>query len=163
MRHSLQLLSGMVVVFASCGRQPSGATTRPEPDDGVQQAAVKPEAPSSTDAEEASLQEVASSYFKALFTGDADGATRLATAPFSLDRKKVLQGREAVESVHQDIVRKKGKRAVPDFTISRTDRAPALDRDVFPRYAAFRVTVGREHIDIYVSREMPPKVIGFSD
>ena len=162
MRNCLLALAGMVVAVSSCGRRPDENAT-PKPDNAKPPAVAHSEVAVVADTEEVDLKGVASSYFEALFSGDADGATRLATTPFSLDEKKVLHNRETVESIHQSIVREKGKRPIPKYAISKTDKAPALDPDVFPRYAAFRIMIDGEHLDVYVSKEMPQKVIGIRD
>ena len=111
----------------------------------------------------AASQKIASSYFEALISGDAERANELSKAPFFFDRKRVLKEKTEVETAHLRIAEDKGKRDVPKYTIARTSRAPRLDRDVFPKYAAYRILIGDEHIDIYVSDDDSPKVIGFSD
>ena len=92
-----------------------------------------------------------------------DSANELSKAPYSLDRRIVLKTKKDVEAVHQKIIADKGARKLPEFTVAKTDAAPALDTNVFPKYVAFRFLVGREGIDIYVSADGSPKVIGFSD
>ncbi|MCX6880582.1 MAG: hypothetical protein NTW21_43270 [Verrucomicrobia bacterium] len=110
-------------------------------------------------------RDTATAYFEALMKGSVEGVNALVAAPFSFDRKQVLQTKEEVEKKHQEIVAKKGKRKVPEYTVGIPAKAPALDRKVFPEYEVFRITLagGDEHIDIYVSKGATPKVIGFSD
>ena len=163
MKYCVLALAGMTVAVSSCRRRPNESATPPKRGNAMPPAVVHSEAPAVADTGEAALQGVASSYFEALFSGDADGATRLATTPFFFDRKKVLHDREAVESMHENIVGEKGKRPIPKYAISKTYKAPALDRDVFRSYIAYRIMVDGEHIDVYVSKEMPQKVVGFSD
>ena len=108
-------------------------------------------------------QVAAAGYFEALFTGNAKKATELSAAPFSLDRVKVLQTIDEVAEIHDKIARDKGSRKLPPYTIAPTDKAPKLEAKVFPKYEAYRVSIGDEHIDIYVTKDDKPKVIGFSD
>ncbi len=113
-------------------------------------------------------KQVAAAYFEALTKGDIAAADTLATAPFSLDRKKVLATHAEVKAIHQKILANKGQRAVPKYTIDVTTAAPPLDPKQFPAYLAFRVTITMEsgkaeHVDIYVSKMAPPKILGFSD
>jgi hypothetical protein len=116
------------------------------------------------DAKAKQEQTQAEAYFKALVTAEVEQANALVAVPFSLDRKKVLKTLDEVHAAHQRIAGQKGKRPVPEFTISRTEVAPALDAAVFPKYVAYRLIIaGKEHIDIYVSIGETPKVLGFSD
>jgi hypothetical protein len=108
-------------------------------------------------------KEIAGKYFAALFSGDAEKASALCAVPFSMDRKKVLETKEEVDAMHKDVATKKGKRELPAYTIEKTDAAPKLDEKVFPKYVAYRVTVGGEHVDVYVTQGDDSKVIGFSD
>ena len=110
-------------------------------------------------------RDTATAYFEALMKGDVGGVNALVAAPFSFDRKQVLQTKEEVEKKHQEIVAKKGKRKVPEYTVGIPAKAPELDRKIFPEYEVFRITIAGddEHIDIYVSKGATPKVIGFSD
>jgi hypothetical protein len=163
MRYRALAVAGMAVAFSSCSRRPTEVVTVPEPDKTAPPAVVHREAAAVADAAEADPQGVAASYFEALFSGDAARATGLATTPFSLDRKKILRDRKAVESMHLSVAEKKGKRPVPRYTIGRTDMAPALAPEVFPSYVAYRIVIDGEHVDVYVSTEAPRKVVGFSD
>jgi hypothetical protein len=116
---------------------------------------------------EPSPKALAAAYFEAVIKGDLDAANAASTVPYSFDRKKVLKTQQELEEMHRDIVKKKGKREVPRYTIESTDKAPELDPKVFPAYLAFRVTVKTDQrsdtIDIYVLKESPAKVIGVSD
>ncbi|HUT14318.1 MAG TPA: hypothetical protein VMY42_27780 [Thermoguttaceae bacterium] len=109
-------------------------------------------------------RDIATAYFEALMKGDIEGVNALVAAPFSFDRKQVLQTKEEVEKKHQEVVEMKGKRKVPEYTVSIPANAPELDRKVFPKYDVFRITIAGddEHIDIYVRKDSP-KVIGVSD
>lgn len=109
-------------------------------------------------------QAQAAAYFEAIMAGDVGKANALIDVPYSLDRKSILKTAEEVDAVHKQIAQKKGKRPVPKYKIAKTDEAPKLDADVFPKYVAFRVIMeDKEHIDFYVSVGDSPKVIGFSD
>lgn len=69
-----------------------------------------------------------------------------------------------MNEVHKKIVEDKGQRPVPQYTIAETDKAQKLDAAVFPRYAAYRITLeDAEFIDIYVSVGDSSQVMGFSD
>lgn len=107
----------------------------------------------------------ASAYFEALTKGDVERANALVAAPFSFDRRQVLQTKDEVEKRHQEVVAKKGRRKVPEYTVSISATAPELDRKLFPEYEVFRITLAGddEHIDIYVTKDASPKVIGVSD
>lgn len=109
-------------------------------------------------------QAQAAAYFEALTAGDAEKANALVAVPFSLDRKAVLKTKDEVDAIHKKIAKNKGRRPIPKYTIAKTDDAPKLDAAIFPKYAAFRVVVeNKEVIDIYVSADASPKVLGFSD
>lgn len=108
-------------------------------------------------------QAEAAAYFEALTTADVEKANSLAGIPFSLDRKKILKTAEEVGAMHKKIAESKGKRPVPKYKIASTDKAPKLDAELFPKYVAFRLTIGDESIDIYVSADEAPKILGFSD
>ena len=108
-------------------------------------------------------QAEAAAYFEALTTADVEKANSLAGIPFSLDRKKILKTAEEVGATHKKIAESKGKRPVPKYKIASTDKAPKLDPELFPKYVAFRLAIGDESIDIYVSVGEAPKVLGFSD
>ena len=108
-------------------------------------------------------QKIASEYFRVLTSGDIKRANELIGIPYSLDRRKVLKTKEEVAAMHEKIIADKGKRKVPEFTIAKTDNAPALEFAVAVKYFAYRVMVGDEHIDIYVTQGKDPRVIGFSD
>ena len=108
-------------------------------------------------------QKIAGDYFVALITGDVEAAIALTDAPFSLDRKRILKTVEEVHAAHREILKRKGKRPVPRFTVGPATMAPALDARQFPKYVAYRINVGDEHVDVYVSAVERPKVIGFSD
>lgn len=108
-------------------------------------------------------QAEAAAYFEALTTADVEKANSLAGIPFSLDRKKILKTAEEVGAMHKKIAESKGKRPVPKYKIASTDKAPKLDAELFPKYVAFRLTIGDESIDIYVSAGEAPKILGFSD
>jgi hypothetical protein len=102
-------------------------------------------------------------YFEALITADVEKADKLVTVPYSLDRKKVLKSLDEVKEIHQAIAKNKGKRPVPKYTIGKTDKAPALDAAVFPKYVVYRMSIEKEHVDVYLTVEDAPKVIGISD
>lgn len=110
-------------------------------------------------------RDCATAYFEALMQADIERVTALVAAPFSFDRKEILKTKADVDKKHQDIAAKKGKRKVPEYTVSVPKDAPELDRTVFPEYAVFRINLGegKDHIDIYVTKSASPKVIGFSD
>lgn len=118
-------------------------------------------------ADQKTAKQSAAAYFEALTRGDVSKANELSAVPFSLDRKKVLTTKAAVKEVHEKILKNKGKRKVPKYSIAQTDRAPKLDRKTFPPYVAYRVTVmideRKEIVDIYVSKAKRPMVVGFSD
>ncbi len=103
---------------------------------------------------------IAVAYFKALMEGEAESVNAVVAAPFSFDRKEILRTKEEVEKKHQQILAKKGKRKVPEYTVSVPQDAPKLDRKVFPEYEVFRINIAGEHVDIYISKG---RVIGFSD
>lgn len=105
----------------------------------------------------------AAAYFEALTTGDVEKANSLAGSPFSLDRKRILKTAEEVSALHKQIIESKGKRPVPKYKIAPTDKAPKLDPALFPKYVAYRIIIGDESLDIYVSAGDAPKVLGFSD
>lgn len=107
----------------------------------------------------------ASAYFEALITADAEKADPLTAVPFSLDGEKILKTAEEVKAVHQTIATKKGKRPLPNYTIEKTDKAPALDATVFPKYVVYRVSIenSKKHVDVYLTSGAAPKVIGFAD
>jgi len=92
-----------------------------------------------------------------------DKATAVVDVPFFLDRKTVLKTKEELLAVHQKMVESKGKRPVPKYTIAPTEDAPKLDAKLFPKYEAYRINIGDEAVDIYVTTGENPKVIGFSD
>lgn len=108
---------------------------------------------------------VAAAYFDALIGGDVEKADALATVPYSFDRKEVLTEMAQVKEKHRAIVGKKGKRKVPEYTVSVPTDAPELDRKVFPAYLVFRIAIvgDDEYVDIYVTKGDAPKVMGFSD
>jgi ketosteroid isomerase-like protein len=113
-------------------------------------------------------KEVARAYFEALTSGDLEAASALVDAPYSFDRTKVIATKAEVEAAHKEIVGNKGKRAIPEYTIEATTEAEALDPKQFPACLVFRVAIAvkkdrKEHVDIYVSKAKPHKVLGFSD
>jgi hypothetical protein len=108
-------------------------------------------------------QAQAAAYFEALTTGDLEKANSLAGIPFSLDRKRILKTADEVGALHKQIAESKGKRPVPKYKIATTDKAPKLDPALFPKYVAYRIVIGDESLDIYVSVGEAPKVLGFSD
>jgi hypothetical protein len=109
-------------------------------------------------------QAQAAEYFEALMAGDFVKLDALIDVPFSLDRKKTLTTKAEVDAVQKQIIQRKGKRAIPEYRIAKTDRAPKLDENVFSKYSTYRLTIeGKEVIDIYVSVGASPKVIGFTD
>ena len=114
---------------------------------------------------EAAAKGISEQYFKALTSGDVDKADAISVAPFSLDRKAVLNTMAEVKKMHRKILQNKGKRKIPAYAVSKTNKAPKLDPKVFPEYFVFRVTIAeaKEFVDIYVSKSKNPKVIGFSD
>lgn len=132
---------------------------------GLLLAAVAAEGWAATDEKQPAARDVAAGYFTAIFQGDLDGIMAVVAAPFSFDRKEVLKSKDEVRQKHAQIVGKKGKRKVPEYTIALTDGAPALDRNVFPAYEVWRITIAgrKESIDIYVSKGETPRVIGLSD
>ena len=105
---------------------------------------------------------VAVAYFVALTSGDTNSANAVIAVPYACDGKEILRTREAVEKLHSDILVNKGKRKVPEYTVSTPRNAAALDRKVFPDYEVFRIAIAGsdEHVDIYVSKG---KVVGFRD
>jgi hypothetical protein len=107
----------------------------------------------------------AAAYFEALTKGDVEAADALVAAPFSFDRRQVLQTKEEVDKKHQEVMAEKGKRKVPEYTVSISAQAPELDRKIFPDYEVYRIILDGddEHVDIYVTRGTVPKVIGVSD
>jgi hypothetical protein len=109
-------------------------------------------------------QSQAAVYFESLMVGNVEMANALIDVPFSNDRKSILKTKPEVAAIHKQLVEQKGKRAIPEYTIAKTDRAPKLDAAVFPKYQAFRLVIEDQgEIDIYVSVGEDPKVIGFSD
>lgn len=108
---------------------------------------------------------VAAAYFEAIVTGDAEQANALAAAPFFFDRKEVLPTTESVADKHRSIAGRKRQRQVPAYEVSIPKNPVDLDRAVFPEYVVFRITITGhdEHVDIYVTKNWPRKVIGFSD
>lgn len=116
-------------------------------------------------AKKLTAEQVATTYFESLMSGNIAKANELSTVPFSFDRKMVLAKKTDLEAKHQEILANKGKRAVPKYASSAVKDAVALDSKVFPKYTVIRCTLdGRKDcIDIYVTAEGEPKVIGFSD
>ena len=110
-------------------------------------------------------RDCATAYFEALIQADTARANALVAVPFSYDRRGIFKSKEELEKKHQAIAASKGKRKVPEYTVSIPKSAPELDRAVFPEYEVFRITIAGddEHIDIYVTKGAAPKVIGFSD
>jgi len=110
-------------------------------------------------------EKVAAAYFEALTSGDVDKANSLAAAPFSFDGKETLKSMEEVRERHQSILTKKGKRTVPEYTLTTVEKSSPLDAKLFPEHVTVRITLagGDEHVDVYVTRGDPPKVIGFRD
>lgn len=110
-------------------------------------------------------RDTAAAYFEALMKADTEKANALATTPFSFDRKEILHTKEEIEKKHREIATKKGERKVPQYSVSIPKNAPELDRKGFPDYSVFRVDIagGDEHVDIYVTKTSPARVIGFSD
>ena len=108
---------------------------------------------------------VAVSYFTALIGGDLEKANELVTAPYDLDGKKVLSTTEEVWAVHKRIIEKKGKRDVPAYKIVELDDAELLDDDSFPPHIVirFKIAGDDEKIDVFVTSDGDPKVIGFTD
>lgn len=102
-------------------------------------------------------------YFEALTVADVEAADNLVAAPYSFDRKKTLQTKQEVHDAHESIVKNKGKRPIPKYAVSKTDKAPPLDMALFPKYVVYRVMIDDEHVDIYLTIDESPKVIGFSD
>ena len=114
-------------------------------------------------------QKVAAEYFEARLSGNVEQAKKLVGGTFYLDPaagvdgKKLLRTREEVASAHDKIMRKKGARKVPKYTISETDKAPTLNPSISINVYTYRVMVGDKHIDIYVLQSKYPKVICFKD
>lgn len=110
-------------------------------------------------------EQVATTYFESLVSGNIAKANELSTVPFSFDRKMELAKKTELEAKHQEILANKGKRAVPKYTSAIVKDAVALDPKIFPKYTVIRCSLdGRKNgIDIYVTAEGEPKVIGFSD
>ncbi|NQU10504.1 hypothetical protein HQ590_06935 [bacterium] len=109
---------------------------------------------------------VAAAYFEAGVTGDVEQADALVAAPFFFDRKEVLPTKDSIVAKHRAMIGHQGQRKVPAYEVSVPQNAVELDRAVFPEYVVFRITItgggDGAAIDIYVTKNWPPKVIGFS-
>ncbi|MBN1911431.1 MAG: hypothetical protein JW818_16935 [Pirellulales bacterium] len=119
------------------------------------------------DKEEKAAQKVAADYFEAVTKAEVAKANSLATVPFSLDGKKTLTKKEEVEAMHKEIADRKGARELPEYKVALTEKGIVLDKEVFPAYRTFRISLkynGRDvKIDIFVKKGKDPKVIGFAD
>ena len=114
---------------------------------------------------DADATDVAVSYFKALTIGDLEKVNELAMAPFSLDGKKTLLTNEEVQKAHERIMEKKGKRKVPAYKVVNADDVKLLADDIFPPHIVIRIKIrdDDEMINVYVTSDGDPKVIGFKD
>ena len=112
-----------------------------------------------------SPKDTAIAYFKALTEGDVERAGALSAAPFYLGGREVLKTPEEIEAKHKEAVAQKGKRKVPEFTVSVPEDAKPLDQAVFPACEVFRIDITNTKfgLDIYVSKGDSPKVIGWAN
>ncbi len=108
-------------------------------------------------------QQQAAAWFEAINNADLEKVASLVEVPFSMDRRSVLKTKDELLAIHRQMVESNGKRPIPKYTIAPTQSAPKLDASLFPHYEAYRISIGGEGVDIYVSSGENPKVIGFSD
>ncbi len=111
-----------------------------------------------------SQKKIAVEYFEKLTLGDIDASIELVTVPYTLDLKEILYTMEEIDAFHKNMLKRKGKRDIPEYTIEVTSEATELDRKIFPPYTAFRINIKKNnHLDIYITNTKNPKVIGFAD
>jgi hypothetical protein len=115
--------------------------------------------------QEISAQKIAISYFEALTSGDIKKADELATVPYSFDGRETLTKKQQVEQKHREILEDKGRRNIPDYTVTVPEHPEPLAPKVFPKYEIYRINIHgvNVHLDIYVKAGRKPKVIGFRD
>ena len=106
---------------------------------------------------------LASTYFEAIMSGDAEKANTLVAVPFSMENSSTLKTIADVEGFHEKIVEGKGARPIPNYVISPSPSAPALPAKLFSDYVAYEIRLAEGTVYLYVSVGETPKLVGLRE